>query len=72
MKKLLVVLALAGISTMSFAQEDPTLKNSVATNSFWSNWFVQAGAQWSAFYAGHNSEKTVDASRDCVQIRRLQ
>ena len=63
MKKLLVVLALAGISTMAFAQEDPTLKNSVATNSFWSNWFVQAGAQWSAFYAGHNSEKTVDASK---------
>ena len=35
----------------SFAQEEePTVKYSVATNSFWSNWFVQAGAQWAAFY----------------------
>ncbi len=33
------------------AQEaDPTEKNSVATNSFWSNWFIQGGVQWTAFY----------------------
>ena len=43
MKKLLIVLALASVSLTSMAQEDPTLKYSVATNSFWSNWFVQAG-----------------------------
>ena len=35
----------------SIAQDaDPVLKHSVATNSFWSNWFIQGGAQWSAFY----------------------
>lgn len=50
MKKLLIVLALASVSVASFAQE-PTQKYSVATNSFWSNWFVQVGAQWNAFYS---------------------
>lgn len=51
MKKLLIVLAFASVSVASFAQE-PTEKYSVATNSFWSNWFVQVGAQWNAFYSG--------------------
>lgn len=51
MKKLLIVLAFAGVSMTSMAQDaDPVLKHSVATNSFWSNWFIQGGAQWSAFY----------------------
>lgn len=51
MKKLLIVLAFAGVSMASIAQDaDPVLKHSVATNSFWSNWFIQGGAQWSAFY----------------------
>lgn len=61
MKKLLIVLAFAGISTVSSAQEEPTLKNSVATNSFWSNWFIQAGAQWTAFYS---SEEHGDGSKN--------
>ena len=47
MKKFLIVLAFAGVSVASFAQES---KYSVATNSFWSNWFVQAGADWNAWY----------------------
>lgn len=51
MKKLFIVLALAGMSLTSMAQEDPTLKYSVATNSFWSNWFIQAGADWQAWYS---------------------
>ena len=51
MKKLLIALAFVGLSTASFAQEEPTLKNSVATNSFWSNWFIQGGVQWTSFYA---------------------
>ena len=51
MKKLFIVLALAGMSLTSMAQEDPTLKYSVATNSFWSNWFIQAGAEWNAWYS---------------------
>lgn len=53
MKKLLFVLAFAGISAASMAQNaDATEKYSVSTNSFWSNWFVQAGAQYSAIYSG--------------------
>ena len=51
MKKLFIVLALAGMSLTSMAQEDPTLKYSVAANSFWSNWFIQAGAEWNAWYS---------------------
>lgn len=39
------------MSLTSMAQEDPTLKYSVATNSFWSNWFIQAGAEWNAWYS---------------------
>lgn len=53
MKKLLMMLALASVSVAGMAQEstsEPTLKYSVATNSFWSNWFIQAGVQWAAFY----------------------
>ena len=30
----------------------PTKKYSVATNSFWSNWFLQVGADWNAWYSG--------------------
>ncbi len=54
MKKLLIAMAFAGLSLSSMAQEtaDPTLKYSVATNSFWSNWFVQVGAEWNAWYSG--------------------
>lgn len=52
MKKLLFVLAFAGISVVSMAQtEDATEKYSVSTNSFWSNWFIQAGAQYSTVYS---------------------
>ncbi|WP_308234419.1 OmpA family protein [uncultured Prevotella sp.] len=54
MKKLLIVLAMCGLSMGSMAQEttaDPVEKYSVATNSFWSNWFVQVGADWNAFYS---------------------
>ena len=44
MKKLLAVLAFAGLSLSGFAQDaTPTEKYSVATNSFWSNWFIQIG-----------------------------
>ena len=52
MKKLLAVLAFAGISLSGFAQDaTPTEKYSVATNSFWSNWFIQVGADWNAWYS---------------------
>lgn len=53
MKKFLMVLAFAGVSMAGFAQDEvPTKKYSVATNSFWSNWFVQAGIDWNAWYSG--------------------
>ena len=52
MKKLLIVLAFAGISMGAMAQDaDPVQKYSVATNSFWSNWFFQVGGEWSAWYS---------------------
>lgn len=56
MRKLLIVLAFAGVSVTSMAQDVPTEKYSVATNSFWSNWFIQVGANWNAWYAGDKKE----------------
>ena len=63
MKKLFFVLAMCGLSMSSMAQEttDPVQKYSVATNSFWSNWFIQAGADWNAFYS--NEEHGAGLSR---------
>lgn len=58
MKKFLMILAFASISVASMAQEDPTQKYSVATNSFWSNWFFQVNGAWTAFYS--NEEKGAD------------
>lgn len=55
MKKLLFTLALAGVSVAGMAQNNetavPEMKYSVATNSFWSNWFVQANLAGTAFYS---------------------
>lgn len=54
MKKLLIVLAMCGLTMGVSAQEtttDPVQKYSVATNSFWSNWFIQVGADWNAYYS---------------------
>jgi len=63
MKKLLMVLAFAGVSAASMAQNaDPTEKFSVSTNSFWSNWFVQANVAGTAFWGnqevGNNFSKS--------------
>lgn len=49
MKKFLMVLAFAGVSAASMAQ-DATQKYSVATNSFWDNWFVQANVVGTSFW----------------------
>ena len=63
MKKLLIALAFAGASLASFAQTNSVIanKSSVATNSFWNNWFVQAGFDWNMWYSdqehGHNLSK---------------
>lgn len=63
MKKLLIVLAFVGLSAGAVAQEEtPTKKYSVATNSFWSNWFIQVGAQWNAFYSSQEHGQDLDKS----------
>lgn len=67
MKKLLIVLAFAGVTMSSMAQDaDPTQKYSVATNSFWSNWFLQFNANWSAFYSNqeHGSNLQISPIKD--------
>ena len=62
MKKLLAVLAFASISLSGFAQDaNTTEKYSVATNSFWNNWFVQANVAGSAFWG--NQEVGNDFSK---------
>ena len=60
MKKLLIVLAFASFSMASMAQDDPTLKYSVATNSFWSNWFIQLGYNYNVFYSNEEHASNID------------
>ena len=66
MKKLFMALALAGASVAGMAQTnesaDPTEKYSVATNSFWSNWFVQANVVGTAFYGNQETGWSHDKS----------
>ena len=63
MKKIFLMLALAGMSVAGMAQtgETPEMKYSVATNSFWSNWFVSADLSYGAFYS--NEEDKFDYSK---------
>ena len=52
MKKFLLLIAIAGFGLSAMAQDaDPVQKYSVATNSFWSNWYIQAGVDWNAWYS---------------------
>ncbi len=63
MKKLLMVLAFAGVSVASMAQDAvPTEKYSVSTNSFWSNWFVQANVVGTAFWGGQEVQNNFSKS----------
>ncbi len=57
MKKFLLALAVVGLSTTAVAQqtETPTHKYSVATNSFWANWYVSAGADFTAAYTSQEN-----------------
>ncbi len=61
MKKFLMVLAFAGVCATSMAQ-DATLKYSVATNSFWSNWFVQANLVGTAFWGNQEVQNNFSKS----------
>ena len=52
MKRLMTILAFAGLTITALAQETvSTKKYSVATNSFWSNWFVQVGGDYNAWFS---------------------
>jgi outer membrane protein OmpA-like peptidoglycan-associated protein len=70
MKKLMMLLAVAGFSTAVMAQEEttPEMKNGFVMNSFWSNWFVEANASYSAFYS--NEEKPADYSKSPLKHGR--
>ncbi|MBQ6653159.1 MAG: OmpA family protein [Prevotella sp.] len=61
MKKLLIVLAFAGVTLGIQAQDAEVTKHSVVTNSFWQNWFVQGNFHWDAWYSqqehGHNLDR---------------
>ena len=51
MRKFLFLAVLTGWTVVAGAQEVvPEKKHSVATNGFWSNWFVGAQSTWNAFY----------------------
>ena len=61
MKKLLIALAFAGVSLGASAQDsDPVLKYSVATNSFWSNWFVQVGGDFNSWISDQAHGRGLD------------
>lgn len=56
MKKLLMMLALASAVTTASAQMEVTEeKHSVATNSFWANWFVQVNAVGTSFWGSQEN-----------------
>lgn len=58
-----MVLAFAGVSVASMAQDAvPTEKYSVSTNSFWSNWFVQANVVGTAFWGNQEVGNNLDKS----------
>lgn len=58
MKKLVIALAFMGVVSMPAMAQDtevPVKKYSVATNSFWANWFVSAGITGNAFYTSQEA-----------------
>ncbi len=63
MKKMMLLLAIAGMSLGVYAQENtsaeiPTLKHKVVTNDFWHNWFVDFGGDFISNYSGQESGVT--------------
>lgn len=58
MKRFLLALVFAGLGvSTAFAQdiEVPSKKYSVATNSFWANWYLSAGISGNAFYTSQEA-----------------
>lgn len=71
MRKLFIMLAFAGLSLSAMAQDaEPVKKHSVATNSFWSNWFIQVGGNWNAWYS--SQEHGLDLNRNPFKKDRGQ
>ena len=65
MKKFVIGAALLGMSMIAFAQQaDPTMKYSVATNSFWSNWFIQVGGDYNIWYSNQEHGRHLDNGGD--------
>ena len=63
MKKVLLFLLLIGLSNGVMAQAEVSgEKHSVATNSFWANWFVQANVVGSSFW-GSQEQQSVKFSK---------
>ena len=57
MKKILLILTTFALSTGAMAQAEVSgEKHSVATNSFWANWFVQANVVGSSFWGSQEQQ----------------
>lgn len=69
MKKVLISWILAWVILPLWAQEsDPMLRSKVVTNSFWSNWFFQLGADWNVWYS--NEESSLHFSKSPLKTFR--
>jgi outer membrane protein OmpA-like peptidoglycan-associated protein len=71
MKKMMLLLAIAGFSIGAVAQENatteiPTLKHKVVTNGFWDNWFIDFGGDFLSSY----SSQEVGVSANPFQMVR--
>ena len=67
MKKILLLILVCSLSSTALAQGEVTgAKHSVATNSFWANWFVQANVVGSSFWNSqeHQSVKLDELFKD--------
>ena len=67
MKKILLLILVCSLSSTALAQGEVTgAKHSVATNSFWANWFVQANVVGSSFWSSqeHQSVKLDELFKD--------
>jgi OOP family OmpA-OmpF porin len=73
MRKMLIGLAMISLGTVAMAQdntETPVLKNRVATNSFWSNWFVTAGGDILSTYSDQEYSLHLPTMEPFRKLRR--
>lgn len=75
MKKMMLLLAVAGMSLGAYAQENtsaeiPTHKHKVVTNGFWDNWFVDFGADFITNYSGQEREWNTGLSNNPFSLTR--